>query len=40
MSPGLLLHASELGFTHPMSGLSLQFSIEHLKYPGEPYTKR
>jgi tRNA pseudouridine32 synthase/23S rRNA pseudouridine746 synthase len=40
MSPGLLLHASELGFTHPMSGLSLQFSLEHLKYPGEPYTKR
>jgi tRNA pseudouridine32 synthase/23S rRNA pseudouridine746 synthase len=39
-SPRLLLHASELGFVHPVSGLSLQFSLERLKYPGEPHTKR
>lgn len=40
LSPRLLLHAVELGFVHPVSGQGLQFSLERLKYPGEPHTKR
>jgi tRNA pseudouridine32 synthase/23S rRNA pseudouridine746 synthase len=40
MSPRLLLHAVELGFVHPVSGQDLQFSLERLKYPGEPHPKR
>ncbi len=40
LSPRLMLHAVELGFVHPVSGLGMQFSLERLKYPGEPHTKR
>jgi tRNA pseudouridine32 synthase/23S rRNA pseudouridine746 synthase len=39
-SARLLLHACELGFAHPMNGQPLHFSLERLKYPGEPHTKR
>ena len=40
MSPRLLLHASELGFAHPLTGLPMQFRLERLKYPGDSHTKR
>ncbi len=39
-SPRLLLHASELGFAHPLTGVPMQFSLQRLKYPGDHHTKR
>jgi tRNA pseudouridine32 synthase/23S rRNA pseudouridine746 synthase len=39
-SARLLLHACELGFAHPMNGQHLHFSLERLKYCGEPHPKR
>ncbi len=40
MSPRLLLHASELGFAHPLTALPMQFKLPRLKYPGDSHTKR
>jgi tRNA pseudouridine32 synthase/23S rRNA pseudouridine746 synthase len=40
MSPRLLLHASELGFAHPLTGLPMQFELTRLKYPRDSHTKR
>jgi tRNA pseudouridine32 synthase/23S rRNA pseudouridine746 synthase len=40
MAPRLLLHACELAFTHPITGLPMHFCLEQLKYAGEPHTKR
>jgi tRNA pseudouridine32 synthase/23S rRNA pseudouridine746 synthase len=40
MSPRLLLHASELGFAHPLTGLPMQFRLPRLKYPGDSHTER
>ncbi|MCF8156127.1 MAG: RluA family pseudouridine synthase [Rhodoferax sp.] len=40
MAPRLLLHACELAFTHPVTGLPMHFCLEQLKYAGEPHTKR
>jgi tRNA pseudouridine32 synthase/23S rRNA pseudouridine746 synthase len=40
MAPRLLLHASKLGFTHPLTGLPMQFELERLKYAGDTHTKR
>jgi tRNA pseudouridine32 synthase/23S rRNA pseudouridine746 synthase len=39
-SPRLLLHASELCLAHPLTGLSMQFKLQRLKYSGDSYTKR
>jgi tRNA pseudouridine32 synthase/23S rRNA pseudouridine746 synthase len=40
LAPRLLLHASELGFTHPVTGLTMQFSRPRLKYPCDSDTER
>ena len=40
MSPRLLLHASELGFVHPVTGLTMQFLLQRLKYTGDCHTER
>ena len=40
MSPRLLLHASELGFAHPVTRLPMHFNLQRLKYPGDKHTKR
>lgn len=40
MSPRLLLHASELGFAHPLTGLPMQFVLPSLKYTGDSHTER
>lgn len=39
MAPRLLLNASALTFAHPISGRTMQFSREHLKYTSEPSTE-
>jgi tRNA pseudouridine32 synthase/23S rRNA pseudouridine746 synthase len=40
LSPRLLLHASELGFAHPLTGLPMQFKLTRLKYTSDSHTKR
>lgn len=40
MAPRLLLHASELTFAHPVSGRTMRFSCQRLKYTSEPHTER
>jgi tRNA pseudouridine32 synthase/23S rRNA pseudouridine746 synthase len=40
MAPRLLLHASGLGFIHPVTGLTMQFDLQRLKYTCDFHSER